>query len=389
MAVTTPAASSTLPDGAPPAGHAWFRGLRLREAVECVDLAVDPASMDRGGLWVVVAEFDGPARAWRFADVRRGPWGAGPGEAAHGVGSRRARWHGPADGDWQSSLSRAEYVAGVDAIRARIRAGDVYQVNLCRVLSAALPGRAGQGAPSEPDAAALAARLAAVHPAPYAGGIHVPVASGLPPAWVVSASPELFLRVADGAITSGPIKGTAVTPAGLTAKDEAENVMIADMVRNDLQRVCAPGTVEVTDLLELQRHPGLVHLVTTVTGRLLEVGWREVLAATFPPASVSGAPKHAALQTIAELELASRGPYCGAFGWVDADAGRAELAVAIRSFWWDAPDRTLRFGTGAGITWESDADAEWAETELKAERLVRLASGRSDKMGSVDGGSGS
>jgi para-aminobenzoate synthetase component 1 len=192
--------------------------------------------------------------------------------------------------------------------------------------------------------------------------------------WLVSASPELFLSVEDGRLSSGPIKGTAPTPDGLMAKDVAENVMITDMVRNDLQRVCVPGSVEVSDLLELQRLPGLVHLVTTVVGRALDVGWRSVLDATFPPASVSGAPKRAALEVISALEPVRRGPYCGAFGWVDADAGRAELAVAIRSFWWDAADRLIRFGTGAGITWGSDAGAEWAETELKAARLVGLAS---------------
>ncbi len=218
--------------------------------------------------------------------------------------------------------------------------------------------------------------MLAGNPAPYAGGVHVPAASGLPPVWVVSASPELFLGVADGRIASGPIKGTAVQPEGLSAKDAAENVMIADMVRNDLHRVCRSGSVEVTDLLKVERHPGLVHLVTTVAGRLRDgVGWGEVLAATFPPASVSGAPRSSALHAIAALEPVPRGPYCGAVGWVDADAGRAELAVGIRSFWWDAADAHLRFGTGAGITWGSDPAAEWAETELKAARLVGLAVG--------------
>ena len=355
-------------------GHAWFAGLRLRDAVECVDLA-DPGVLDRGGLWVVVAEFDRPGRAWRFAEVER--------DAAPAYEAPPAEWAGPAPDAWTSSVDRDTYLDGVEQIRQRIRAGDVYQVNLCRVLGA--PLEPGEG--REPDAAALGARLAVANPAPFEGGIHVPVASGLPPVWVVSASPELFVRIEDGRISSGPIKGTATSAAGLSDKDTAENVMIADLVRNDLQRVCAPGTVEVTGLLQVEAHPGLVHLVTTVAGRLLDVGWADVLDATFPPASVSGAPKRAALDVIAGLEQVRRGPYCGAFGWVDADAGRAELAVAIRSFWWDAGDRMLRFGTGAGITWGSDAAAEWAETELKAERLLALASGEGARMGSVDEGS--
>ena len=152
------------------------------------------------------------------------------------------------------------------------------------------------------------------------------------------------MRLADGRVTSAPIKGTATVPSGLTSKDEAENVMITDLVRNDLQRVCEPGTVEVTHLLELQEHPGLVHLVSTVAGDLraeVPTGadpWGEILDALYPPASVSGAPKLAALRVIGELEPVPRGPYCGAFGWIDADANRAELAVAIRTFWWDPAD---------------------------------------------------
>src|SRR5690606_13649989 len=151
--------------------------------------------------------------------------------------------------------------------------------------------------------------------------------------------------------------------------------MITDLVRNDLQRVCAPGTVEVTELLALEHHPGLVHLVSRVRGRLLDptpAGWAALLASAHPPGSVSGAPKSSALRVIERLETAPRGPYCGQIGWIDADRGTARLAVGIRTFWWEAG--TLRFGTGAGITWGSDPQREWEETELKAARLVALAS---------------
>nr|WP_024288262.1 chorismate-binding protein [Cellulomonas sp. KRMCY2] len=333
--------------------------------MECVDLDDEADRVAAGGFWVVVGDFEGRVRAWRFADVDRG--GAEP------VPSASSGWSPPARDAWSSSIDERDYLSGVRTIRRRVRAGDVYQVNLCRVLSAAVPGRPG----SEPDPLALAARLRAGNPAPYAGGIHVPLGSSLPPVWVVTASPELFLRVGDGLITSGPIKGTAVEPGGLSDKDRAENVMIADMVRNDLQRVCEPGTVEVIGLLALERHPGLVHLVTTVQGRLRDTttDWAAVLRATYPPASVSGAPKHTALQVIDELEPVPRGPYCGAVGWIDSDAGRAEIAVAIRTFWWTDDDGgRLHFGTGAGITWGSVAEQEWAETELKADRLVALAS---------------
>jgi para-aminobenzoate synthetase component 1 len=345
------------------------------DAVECIDVLAQPERLAQPGFWAVVGEFEGTVRAWRFARVDRSPH-AYPAQA-----SAARRWCGPPAGSWMSSLDQVGYEAAVATVREEVRAGEVYQANICRVMAAPLSHDGG-----EPDAWALASVLGAGNPAPFAGGVHVPSRVGVEPVWVVSASPELFLRIEDGAATSSPIKGTAVTTEGLTAKDEAENVMITDLVRNDLQRICLPGTVEVTSLLALEMHPGLVHLVSTVRGTLdpSVAGspdvWARVLAATFPPGSVSGAPKLAALRLIARLEPVARGPYCGAVGWVEVDrAGsvRAELAVGIRTFWWraDRPDGgTLRFGTGAGITWGSDPRAEWHETELKARRLVGLAS---------------
>lgn len=381
-------------------GYARFAGVEARRPVEMVDLRLDPQALRRGGTWFVVAEFEGQARAWRFADVTRV---AEPGSQGLGAGGSASAWVGPAPQDWRTSLDRDAYVDAVRRVREHVRAGTVYQANICRVLDAPVPRTDGR----EPDPRALADRLAAGNPAPFQGVVHVPRSSAAPadpvderrteevparaapsdldPVWVVTASPELYLRVeglaGDGpaTITSAPIKGTARTVDGLTAKDEAENVMITDLVRNDLQRVCVPGTVAVTTLLDVEEHPGLVHLVSTVTGELRpQVAasddlWARLLTATFPPASVSGAPKSSALRIIDELETTPRGPYCGAVGWVDADAGTAELAVGIRTFWWSQDER-LRFGTGAGITWGSDPEGEWAETELKAARLIALAS---------------
>jgi para-aminobenzoate synthetase component 1 len=274
----------------------------------------------------------------------------------------------PLDRRWHSSLDHAAYLAGVEEVRRRIAAGTVYQVNLCRVLS----HRLHEGA----DLDGLARLLAEGNPAPYAARVHVPEA-GLD---VVSASPEAFL-VRDGArLESRPIKGTAPVLDAMLPKDYAENVMIVDLVRNDMQRVCRPGSVQVDHLCAPEEHPGLVHLVSTVSGELVpDTTWADVFAATFPPGSVSGAPKSSALTAIADLERGSRGPYCGAVGWIDADIGRAELAVGIRTFWAEHDEqgeRWLRFGTGAGITWGSDAQGEWEETELKAVRLIGLASGR-------------
>jgi para-aminobenzoate synthetase component I len=331
-------------------GRVWLGG---RLATGVIEASNDPAVLDRGGWWAVVLDFEGGVRLWRFEHVDSAPLPAPCG-----------RWQAPAAEQWTSSMSQSEYLAGVRDIRSRIYAGDVYQVNLCRLVSAPVP--------DDVDLWALAARLATGNPAPYAGVIDVPRVAGLPATRLVSASPELFLGRDGELVRSAPIKGTARTADGLLPKDEAENVMIVDLVRNDLQHVCRPGTVEVPGLLRVEQHPGLVHLVSTVQGRLADgCGWPELLAATMPPGSVSGAPKSSALRAIDELEPVPRGPYCGGIGWVDADRATACLAVGIRTFWVDGG--RVWFGTGAGITWGSDPEAEWEETQLKARRLVGLA----------------
>ncbi|WP_413449891.1 chorismate-binding protein [Georgenia phoenicis] len=366
--------SAALPEP-PDEAFASFPGVHATSLAQCADLRKHPELLG-SGWWAVVADFEGAITGWNFTDVARNVHDVTrtTGGIPAGVAGR---WSGPDPASWRSSLDEGEYVAAVRRVRAAVREGEVYQANICRVLSAPLGSAA-----AEPDAAALTAVLAAGNPAPHAGTVHVPVGTAERAAWVVSASPELFLSVRDGRVVSGPIKGTATRPEDLGEKDRAENVMITDLVRNDLQRVCLPGTVEVIDLCAVEQHPGLVHLVSrvggTLRGPLDAPGWASLLDATLPPASVSGAPKSSALRLIAELETAARGPYCGAVGWIDADAGRAELAVGIRTFWWTPPATdgpgTLRFGTGAGITWGSDPEAEWRETELKAARLVALAS---------------
>jgi para-aminobenzoate synthetase component 1 len=314
-----------------------------RLATGLVTVSDDPAVLDTEGWWAVVVTYEGDVTCARFVDIRESPL---PDVAWVGV-----------DDDWSTSLGRAAYIKAVEQIRERIARGDVYQANLCRRMSARCDG----------DLRGLARVLAEGNPAPYSGFVLV---EGLE---VVTASPELFLRRTAGVVESSPIKGTGRTAADLLPKDEAENVMIVDLVRNDLGRVCATGSVEVASLLELEEHPGLVHLVSTVRGRLRDdVGWPQLLEATFPPGSVTGAPKSSALRILRELEPTPRGPYCGAIGWVDATTRTAELAVGIRTFW--RSEGRLHFGTGAGITWGSEAAREWDETELKAAHLLALAS---------------
>ena len=334
----------------PADAHAWFHG---RSATDLVDVATDVSVLDNGGWWAVVVTFEGLVTLARFASVSHDdmPVPITP-------------WPGVPRSAWTSSTSRADYLDGVEDIRERISAGTVYQVNLCRRLSAPMPT-------GTTNLLGLSNLLRRCHPAPHAASLHLPDHN----VHVASASPELFLKRDAARVWSSPIKGTAPTAEQLLPKDTSENVMIVDLVRNDLSRVCETGSVEVDGLLSLEPHPGLVHLVSTVSGRLrADVQWADVFAATFPPGSVSGAPKSTALQAISDLEATPRGPYCGAIGWIDADHNQAELAVGIRTFFVEAdPEPTLCFGTGAGITWGSNAQQEWDETELKAAALLDVA----------------
>lgn len=339
------------PAQAPVAAVGGWVATDLREVTD------DPTALDGAGRWAVAITFEGQAtfacfRRWQRRDLS--PDEVGP-------------WRPPDTDLWASSLDEAAYRAAVDAVRAHIGRGEVYQANICRTLRTA--------ADPSSDVLALYERLRAGNPAPHAGAMRLPEHG----VHIASASPELYLSRVGNRVQSRPIKGTGRTSCDLLPKDQAENVMIVDLVRNDLGRVCRTGSVTVPGLLEVEEHPGLAHLVSTVSGDLREgVTWAELLAATFPPGSVTGAPKLAALDVIRRLEGGPRGPYCGAFGWVDADRGTAELAVAIRTFWReDSPaGPQLAFGTGAGITWSSDAGAEWRETQLKAARLLRIAGDR-------------
>ena len=323
-----------------------------RLCTDLLDVTSDLTALDSSGFWAVVLPFDGEPVCARFANVRAArPWPGRP-------------WVGPDPASWTSSLDHDAFVAGVQTIRGEIAAGDVYQVNLTRRLRAPLP------ADGDCDVAALGAALALGNPAPYSAVVRIPSAG----VEVASASPERFLAREGDVVRSSPIKGTAATADGFLTKDRAENVMIVDLVRNDLGMVCEWGSVTVPDLMATEAHPGLFHLVSTVEGRLRRgAGWADAVGATFPPGSVTGAPKIAAVESIRRLEPEPRGVYCGAVGWVDADRRVGDLNVAIRTFW--ISDDELNFGTGGGITFDSDPEGEWQETELKARRLLAVAAG--------------
>lgn len=334
-----------------------FARVAGRWAWDLVDSTSDLRALDGSGAWVVVLPYAGEPTLLRFAR-----WGVDqPDGLAHGV------WRGPAAGAWRSSMDEDLYCEQVERTREAIGAGTVYQANICRVLSAPIPD------PARACVAGLGALLHQGNPAPYGGFVHAPQAG----VQLATASPELFLERTGDRLRTGPIKGTASSAAELLDKDRAENLMIVDLMRNDLSVVCEVGSVAVPSLMRVEEHPGLVHLVSTVEGVLrADMGWPDLLRSSFPPGSVTGAPKSSAVRLIDQLEPVSREVYCGAIGWVDASARRACLAVAIRTFW--IRDEVLRFGTGAGITWGSDPMGEWRETELKARRLISLAAGSWD-----------
>jgi para-aminobenzoate synthetase component 1 len=268
----------------------------------------------------------------------------------------------------RSGLDRAAYEAGVERIRGWIAGGEIYQANLTRRLATPFRG----------DPWPLYRRLRTGDPALFAAFLDLgrsPL-TGAPRA-ILSASPEPFIAVSsDGRVATNPIKGTR--PRGrdreddrrlacellASEKDRAENVMIVDVLRNDLGRVCVPGTVRVPRLCRLERTAAVQHLVSTVTGRLRQGRDAfDVLAASFPGGSITGAPKIRAMQLLERLEPVRRGPYTGIAGWLGADGSMA-TSILIRTF--VADGERLSLHVGGGITWRSDPAAEWDETVAKA-----------------------
>lgn len=267
----------------------------------------------------------------------------------------------------EADLDFEAYAAAFRRVRHYLREGDCYQANLARRLRARFEG--------DPLAAYL--HLRRISPAPFAAYL------GFPENAVLSVSPERFLRVRGGAVETRPIKGTrrreaepaadAAVAAELraSAKDRAENLMIVDLLRNDLGQVCRTGSVRVPALFELETHPTVHHLVSTVTGELRgdcdAVG---LLAATLPGGSVTGAPKRRAMEIIDELEPTPRGIYCGAIGYIGYD-GAMDTSIAIRTA--AVHEGMIEYRAGGGLVWDSDAEAEFAETEAKALAFRRLA----------------
>ena len=318
-----------------------------RLATNLKEISTDPAVLDDGRFWAVVVSFEGAMTFARFENVTESAF-------------PKIEWNGFSS-TWNSSVSRDGYIRYVERIRSLIESGTVYQVNACYEM-------VNNSADTQTDLSGLFSRLLQGNPAPFAQYLKVPNLQ------IASASPERFLSRTGKSILTSPIKGTIRGEnTAFGEKDKAENLMIVDLMRNDLGKICADGSVEVSELFRTEVHPGLTHLVSDVQGTLRAgVKWREIFDALTPAGSVSGAPKSSAVNIISEHENSFRGVYCGAIGWIEGE--RAELAVGIRTFW-KGEDSVVRFGTGAGITWGSDPVSEWDETQLKAEKLISIAGG--------------
>jgi para-aminobenzoate synthetase component I len=267
-------------------------------------------------------------------------------------------------GSWLGNFDSYGYCRAVDRAREYIYAGDIFQVNLSQRLMR----------PAERSSIDLYCRLRSVNPAPFAayfdGG----------PFQIMSASPERFLQVRDRVVETRPIKGTrrrTGVPAIdaeqrrqllASAKDRAENTMIVDLLRNDLSRVCIADSIRVPEWFEIEEYPFVTHAVSSVQGRLRSsASLTDLIRATFPGGSITGAPKVRAMEIIAELEPTVRGPYCGSLGYFGLD-GSADFNILIRTItacrgWW-------QFQVGGGIVADSRSDAEEEETWIKAAGLV-------------------
>ena len=265
----------------------------------------------------------------------------------------------------RSSFTHRGYLDAVTRVREYIIAGDIFQANVSQRLEAPLVETPWE----------LYRRLRTVNPAPFAAYLHFGDLA------VMSASPERFLQLdASGRVETRPIKGTR--PRGLhpahdaalgralleSAKDRAENLMIVDLLRNDLSRVCAPGSVRVPELFAIEHYSTVHHLVSTVIGQL-ETGRDAVdlLRATFPGGSITGAPKVRAMEIIAELEPSRRGVYCGSIGYLGT-AGVLDTSIVIRTYL--ALGERVYFSVGGGIVADSDPEQEYRETLDKARALI-------------------
>ncbi|TAE56036.1 MAG: anthranilate synthase component I family protein [Bacteroidetes bacterium] len=265
--------------------------------------------------------------------------------------------------------SQEAYLESIRTARAHIREGDFYEINLSRAFVAEY---------TLPDPVALYQQLTRISPMPFSAFVRYGEK------YLISASPERFLQLKDGYLSTQPIKGTA--PRGATpeedellrrrlrrsVKEKAENIMIVDLSRHDLHRSCVTGSVTVPHLFDIQSFAQLHQMVSTIRGRLRpDVSAPEAIARTFPPGSMTGAPKVMTMDMIDQFEPVARGAYAGSAGYI-SPSGEFDLSVIIRSLIYDASACCLSYHVGGAITYDSAPEKEWAETEVKAEAIRQL-----------------
>lgn len=267
---------------------------------------------------------------------------------------------------WQSNLSQAAYTERFDAIQRYLRAGDCYQINLTQRFQANYTGNEWQAY----------CQLAQVNQAPFSAFMRLPEAA------ILSLSPERFLALNKQDVETKPIKGTrprfvdpqadqaSITELQQSLKDRAENLMIVDLLRNDIGRVCLPGTVRVPKLFDIESFKAVHHMVSTVTGTLAgQYSAVELLEACFPGGSITGAPKVRAMEIIEELELHRRSAYCGSVFYI-SQHGRMDSSITIRTL--IAWQQQLYVWAGGGIVADSDAKAEYQETFDKLAKILPI-----------------
>ncbi len=336
-------------------GHAFALGLGHSSEADLAGLHAREAAEEIAALWA-----GGLARS-----PDHGGEASRAGEVVADAASRRSLIGQPLPGNVSEALGAHDYAKQVDVILSRIAAGDVYEANLTQRMTL----------PFEGDPWTVHRALRTANPAPFAAYLE------LPEGCLVGSSPERFLRLdADGRVESRPINGTrprgadARRDAGLrealatSVKDRAENLMIVDLVRNDLGRVCEVGSIHVPELMAVEAYASVFQLVSTVRGRLREdCDLADLLRATFPPGSMTGAPKIAAMKILAAIEPTRRGVYSGALGYFDVRGG-VDLAVVIRTILLSKEHAHIH--VGGAVVADSQGPLEYEEALQKARALL-------------------
>lgn len=278
----------------------------------------------------------------------------------------------------QQQLGKEEYISVIKKLQQHILRGDCYEINFCQEFFA-------ENAHINP--VTVYKNLSKISPNPFSALYRIE------DKWLICASPERFLKKRENKIISQPIKGTIKRIGNKdeqsrhellwSAKDRSENVMVVDLVRNDLAKVCKAGSISVDELFGVYTFPQVHHMISTISGELkTSINFSDIIRAAFPMGSMTGAPKRSVLQLIEQYEKTKRGIFSGALGYISPEDSQPEAGadfdfnVVIRSIMYNASDSVLSFQAGSGITFYSEAEKEWEECLLKANAIRKVLAGR-------------